>query len=99
MIFYLHLPEQKNGSICGADHIPRVGEKVRVAFPETDEWAWADGEDQGLYEVLDVLYEVPNNPGRQRVDVYAKKVCDLPEDLGFESWEQVTYKAKIKALN
>lgn len=98
MIFYLHTPddEMKGSGMCGSDHIPRVGEKIRIAYPKTDEWANQDRSDQGLYEVLDVLYEVPNNPSRQRIDVYAKKVCDLPGGLSFEAWQDATYQAKLR---
>lgn len=75
MIFYLHTPNL-GGGMCGSDHVPRIGEKLRV---DTD----IVPEQNGLFEVQDVLYGIPCSPDRQRIDVYAIKRSDLPKDLSY----------------
>jgi hypothetical protein len=85
MIFYLHTPDGPRGSgMCGSDYRPRIGEKIRVDYQGADYHPKED--DSGLYVIEDVLYQVPNNPGRQRIDVYARKVSNLPSNLSYEAW-------------
>lgn len=98
MIFHLHTPTV--GVLVGSDHIPRIGEKIRVSYPNTKEREGIrDPAEEGLYLVEDVLYEAPNNPGRQRIDVYGRKISDLPADLSYSSWQEATYKAKLKEMS
>jgi hypothetical protein len=75
VIAYLHT--EAFATMIGTDHIPRIGEKIRIS-PEPG----VPDERDGLFQVIDVLYEVPCNPGKQRIDIYAKRVCDAPTKLG-----------------
>lgn len=80
MIFYFHTPNV--GSVMvGADHIPRKGEIFRL----TQHPDWPKNHMTGLFEIENVLYEAPNNPGRQRVDVYGRQVAELPSDLSYSA--------------
>jgi hypothetical protein len=71
VIAYLHT--QEFSTMIGTDHIPRIGEKLRLP-PEPE----VPDNRNGLFHVIDVLYEVPSNPGKQRVDIYAQRVGNAP---------------------
>jgi hypothetical protein len=82
LIFHLHT-ESLGGSMVYTDHVPRIGEKLRV---DTD----IVPEQNGIYEIEDVVYGIPFDQV-QRIDVYAKRVAHLPSDLSYSSYFQALH--------
>jgi hypothetical protein len=67
-------------SMVGLDHLPRVGEFIRVA-----PGAGLVDDHDGLYEVICVMHTV----GSGRVDLYATRVADAGPKVG---WDDVMSK-------
>ena len=88
MIAHLHTAE--HGFVIGTDHIPRIGEKIRIPSEPN-----IPDERDGWYMIQDVVYEVPNNPGRQRVDIYAQKLAVTPSDLSYKAVSEADYRFKL----
>jgi hypothetical protein len=84
MIYFFHYLNGSEGSMVGADYIPRVGEHIRISTDLLPE-------ENGIYEVKWILYSVPSTPGHQRIDIYGKKIGELPGTLSYDAVADIIY--------
>lgn len=91
MIFFFHTPD--HGSVMvGSDHVPRIGEILRLTdHPEFN----APDLMVGLFKIQQVMYVAPNNPGHQRIDVYGRRISDLPGDLSYSAVMDAVYQDEL----
>ena len=87
-----HCAEHSLGMIY-VQYVPRIGEKLRVDVSASE--IKGMDEHNGIYEVLDIVYEIPFNE-RQRIDAYLVKLSDLPKDLGFKSYYEAIQSNPIR---
>lgn len=89
MIAFLHT--KKFDTMIGADYVPHEGELLHLTVDVPDER-------DGIFRVLHVMYGVPSNPGRQRVDIYAEKISESMKNVSFAEVVDAIYQHRIKQL-
>lgn len=82
--------------LIAGDHVPRKGELLSC-----DGYAAGLGQSEkdGIFEVTHVMYQYPNNPGSQRVDIYARRLGEGIPEIGFDKFSEFIYQARLKQIS